>query len=267
MQSLKHNADASVSNARRWFSGLLMGVALCSVAGAAQAWSFSWGRWDEKIVGSGEPIVEARDLKDFDAISLAGRYKVLVHQGSRYKLSVKAEANLLPYIETRVVEGQKGRSLEVQTKKGFTLSAPQMPVIEVEVPQLRAVSMAGSGLIQVGAMNSPEFKVSIAGSGDIVLEDIRSERLQLSISGSGDVRAAGAVSSFSVSLAGSGDVHARELQAADAKVSIAGSGDVVLSASKTLKVSIAGAGDVQYVGSPELSFSSSGSGSVKRLAN
>ena len=254
------------SNKRRFLAASLLGAAALLGTGAAQAWSWKWGH-GERVTGEGEVTSERRDVSGYEAIALESDFKVLIRQGSSHKLELRAERNLLPYIETRVVESGKGRTLEVQTKRGYYLSSKQTPVIEIEMPTLRGVSIAGSGNIKVDSMNTQELKASISGSGEITLNGVKSERMAMSISGSGDIIASGSANTLSVSVAGTGDIKARELQAEEAKVSIAGSGDVMLAASKQLKVSIAGSGDVAYVGNPELSLSTAGSGKVRKLNN
>ncbi len=251
---------------RRFFAVTLLGSAALLSTGAAQAWSWNWGS-GERVTGEGEVASERRDVSGYDAVALEGSFKVQIRQGSGHKLELRAERNLLPYIETRVVDGSKGRTLEIQTRRGYHLSTKQAPVIEIEMPALRGVSIAGSGTIKVDPISAQDLKASISGSGDIHLNGVKSERVTMSISGSGDIIASGSTANLSVSVAGSGDVKARDLQADEAKVSIAGSGDVIVAANKLLKVSIAGSGDVAYVGNPELSFSSAGSGKVRKLNN
>ena len=237
-----------------------------AIAGSAQAWSWSFGS-GERVKGSGEVTSETRDVGSFDGIALSGGFKVLVRQNSTSKVALKADNNLLALIETKVVEGSKGRTLEISTKRGFSLSPTVAPVITLDMAQLRALSIAGSGDVQVEAMKTPSVEASIAGSGDIRFTDLDSDRLGLRVAGSGDVTATGRTGNLEVSVAGSGDVRVKGLVAQDVKISIAGSGDAQVQAVRTLKVSVSGSGDVGYIGSPEISISVAGSGKVRKLAN
>lgn len=239
--------------------GLISATLLC---GSAQAWSWNKG---ERISGNGDVATEARDTGAFDAVALSGGFNVVIRQGQASKVEVKADRNLLPYLETRIVEGSKGRTLEIGPKKGYEVQASANPSFSIEMPSLRAVAVAGSGSIKVEAMKTGGVDAAIAGSGDIRFSGLDAERLAMKVSGSGDIVAAGRCSSASVSIAGSGDVKAAELVADEVKVSIAGSGDAQVNAGKRLNVSIAGSGDVRYVGSPEISSSIAGSGKVRRL--
>ena len=248
---------------RRFFA---LTAASFVIATSAQAWSWNFGS-GERVQGSGEVASETRDLGSFDGIALSGGFKVLVRQGPTAKIELKADKNLLALIETKVVDGSKGRTLEISPKRGYNLSTTVTPVITLDMAQLRALSIAGSGDVRVEAMKTPSVEASIAGSGDIHFTDLDSDRLGVKVAGSGDVTATGRTDKLDVSVAGSGDVKLRGLVAQEVKVSIAGSGEAQVQALKTLKVSVSGSGDVGYVGSPEISMSVAGSGKVRRLAN
>lgn len=232
----------------------------------AQAWSWNFGS-GERVQGSGEIVSEARSPGSFDGVSLSGSFKVLVRQAGSEAVEIKADKNLLPLIETRVVENGKGRILEISAKRGYQLQPSKTPMITLEMAVLRQLAIAGSGDIKVETMKTPQLDASVAGSGDIVFNDLQSERLGIKVSGSGDVQAAGRANSLTVAIAGSGDVKAQNLVADEVKVSIAGSGDARVHANKTLKVSIAGSGDVRYNGAPNIESSVAGSGSVRKLGD
>lgn len=251
---------AMTSNRRHFAFGLATLAAVLAVP--AGAWSWNSG---ERVQGNGDIAAEARDPGAFDGVSTVSGFNIVIRQGSSNKVEVKADRNLLPYIETRVVDGSKGRTLEIQPKKGYNLQTSTTPSFSIEMPALRAVSVAGSGTIKVEAMKTAGVDAAIAGSGDIRFTSLDAERLGMKVSGSGNIIAAGRCGNANVSIAGSGDVKAAELAAEEVKVSIAGSGDALVQATRRLNVSIAGSGDVKYVGSPEISSSIAGSGKVRRL--
>ncbi len=247
---------------RRCFALTLIGLA---AAGSAHAWSWSIGG-SQRVEGNGDVTTERRDLESFEAVALSSSFKVMVRQAGADKVEVRTDSNLQPYLETKVVSGRAGRTLEVTSKRGYHLNSSTTPVITIELRDLRGVSISGSGEIRVeGMKTSGPLDASIAGSGDIRLVGVEADRIGLRVSGSGDIAANGKANVLAVSVTGSGDVKARELAVEAAKVSIAGSGDVTVQARRKLDVSIAGSGDVGYVGNPEISMSNAGSGSVRRL--
>lgn len=245
-------------NTRRLFTLGSLAAAL-AFSSAAHAWG------SERVTGNGDLATEARETGAFDGVALTGGFRVVIRQGGSHKLELRADRNLLPYIETRVVEGSKGRTLEIGPKKGYSLSSSTSPSFVIEMPTLRAVAVAGSGTVKVEAMKAGAVDAAIAGSGDIQFKGLEADRLGMKVSGSGDIMAVGRAGSAMVSIAGSGNVTAAELAADEVKVSITGSGDAQVQAAKRLHVAIAGSGDVRYVGSPDITTSIAGSGRLRRL--
>lgn len=246
----------------RRFALMTVAVAGLGLAGGAQAWTWSFGK-GERVQGSGDVATETRSPGSFDGIALSGNFKLRVRQASTNAVELKADRNLLPYIETEL----NGSTLEVRAKKGYQLSSERPILLVVDMVVLKKIAIGGSGDVLVEAMNTPQLDVSIGGSGDVSFAQLYSEQATLSVAGSGNVEAKGRVNSLRVSVAGSGNVKTTELIADEVRVSIAGSGDARVQATKQLKVSIAGSGDVRYVGSPEVSSSVAGSGSVRKLGN
>jgi len=241
-------------------AGLLLAVAAALPAHALEI-NLGGGA---RIVGSGKPASETRPVSDFQAITAKGPVRLVVRQGSREAVEVRADDNLLPLIETTVESGSHGRTLVVGVKKGQNIRTHSDMVVTVDVVQLKAIASAGSGDVRVEALKTPSLALNLAGSADASLAALQADDLTVSISGSGDVNAAGSTGRLKISIAGSGDVRMAALKADDVTVGIAGSGDADVTANKTLSVSIAGSGDVIYHGDAQLKTSIAGSGSVSR---
>lgn len=196
-------------------------------------------------IGSGTSGSETRSISDFDAIALSGSINVEVRQTGKEAVTVQADANLLPLIETVVEAGIAGRTLHIRVKRGESLRPRGEMKVLVEVIKLRALS--------------------IAGSGDARLRGLDTDALEIRIAGSGDVNAQGAARRLKLTIAGSGDAALADLAADDVTVSIVGSGDAQVTAHKSLTASVAGSGDVQYSGrATAIRSSVAGSGSITR---
>ena len=117
------------------------------------------------------------------------------------------------------------------------------PLVRVEVPELEAVNLKGSG--------------------DVTITDMSGSALALDGFGSGDFTASGSVDKLTVSGFGSGHFKLSELEARDVSVRLHGSGDANVYASETLDAHTFGSGDVSYKGDPsQVNRSSHGSGDV-----
>lgn len=235
-----------------------------SFSAAALGWSFTWGA-GESVAGDGQARREQRSVATFEAVALSGPIEVKLRQGGAQRVELEADGNLLPYVETKVVEGRHGKTLEIGVRRGYHLQSRQPLRVEIDVASLRSAAIAGSGKLAIEAMKGEELRLSVAGSGSVEASRLETGKLGLSIAGSGDIRASGAARELAASIAGSGDLRARELAAEEVKVSISGSGDAEVQAVKRLKVSIAGSGDVRYAGEAQVESSIAGSGSVRKL--
>jgi hypothetical protein len=226
---------------------VLAGLAVATAAGAATS-------------GSGNVVTENRAVTGFSAIALRGGIDLVVRQGEREGVTVRAEDNIMPLVQTTV----EGGTLRIQLKPGESIRTHRKIEVAVDLIQLKSLSAAGSGDIRVQPLKSPALSLSVSGSSDARFEQLEVGSLVIGIAGSGDVSARGKAGKIDISIAGSGDVRAQELAADDVSISIAGSGDASVNAAKTLAVSIAGSGDVQYVGGATVTQRIAGSGSVRQ---
>lgn len=232
-------------------------LAALSLLAAGEAFAL----FSTKIVPSGKVATESREARGFTGVAVSIPATVVVRQGEPAAVSVEADDNLLPEVQT-VVEGG---ILKVRFKRSLDIPGRATLRVLVVGPTIESLSVAGSGDILAEALRSKSLAISVAGSGDVRIAKLEADSLKVSIAGSGDVKVAGKVATVSVSIAGSGDLEASRLEAARAKVSIAGSGDAALWVREALEVSSVGSGDVRYLGDPVVKSSAVGSGSVTRL--
>ena len=210
----------------------LLAAALCAPA------------WAADVVGSGKPVTENRAASGFRGVALCVPGKLDLVQGGSESLTLTADDNVAPLIET-VVENGILRIRYRRDADGRTNVRTTTPVrIQLGAKAMESISVAGSSRVDARALSTGALKVSIAGSGDVPLAG-KGESLELSISGSGDVKA-------------------KEFEAQRTTISIAGSGDAEVTARAQLKASIAGSGDVRYHGDPSVQKSVVGSGRVRR---
>lgn len=246
-------------------SSLLYSLSLLLVASLSfapqNAVAWDWIGWGKKVSGSGVYKTETRVISGYKGIKLSGSFDVVIVQNGSEGITIEAEDNLLPLISTDVESG----SLVIKwAEKNLNVSHKKI-TMTVNVKDIEALSVAGSGNIKSDALKSTRLRSNIAGAGDINIKNLTSDTLKVSIAGSGDFAAGGSSDVFEASIAGSGGVKTDRLKTKNAKLSIAGSGDVALWATDAIKVSIAGSGDVRYYGDATVSKSVAGSGNIKRL--
>ncbi len=209
------------------------------------------------IDGNGNLVSENRGSVPFNRMMLEGAFDIYVIQDDYTKLEVEAESNLMPFIETHVVNNR----LEIGFEDDRCIDNNYPIRIKVRTPDLNSISLSGSGDIVMNNFNSESMKIEIIGSGDVEA-GLQVNSLEVGITGSGDVRLWGSADIGEYSISGSGSIQAYEMILNECYARISGSGSMFVYATDFLDVVISGSGSVYYDGNPELSTSISGSGSV-----
>ncbi len=216
-------------------------------------------------VGSGRAASETRAVSDFDALSLKSSLSVEVRQSGKESVTIYADDNLLPMVETKVETGASGRTLVIGFRSGVSFFSKNDIKVVVDVIKLGALSTAGSGNVKVQGLKTPLLKISVVGSSDVQLNGLEAQTLEIRVAGSGNVQASGKAGQVKLNIAGSGDAGLGGLIADEVTASIAGSGDAQITANKLMHATVAGSGDLRWSGSAtDVRASTMGSGTIKK---
>ncbi|HEU0045348.1 head GIN domain-containing protein [Sphingomonas sp.] len=238
------------------FIAAILPLAACSVsAGTGDADDGTPG-----IAAQGSGNTRTFAVSDFTAVDLRGADDVDVRVGPGFSVRADGDAELLDHLKI----SKDGNTLRIARlrKDGWNWSGTEAR-ISVTLPQLGVASVAGSGDMTVDRVTGASFKGAAAGSGSIEVAALQVERADISLAGSGDVKLAGTAKQLQVSIAGSGDVDAGGLRASQAEVSIAGSGSVRAEVEGPAKVNVMGSGDVDLGGKARCQTSKMGSGTIR----
>jgi hypothetical protein len=215
------------------------------------------------IVGEGEIVQATLDVAEFDGFVSTIAADVYVSQGDDFEVVMEAQENIIDNMDLDWVKNG------TWTIKYFHWVKHSKPVkIYITVPELRKVSLSGSGEIKGEtpfAING-KLEIKISGSGRIDI-DAEADEMDVNISGSGDIYLAGYTDFLDCTISGSGGIFAYDLIAKTADVHISGSGDTRVSVEDYLEATISGSGSVFYTGTPAIDSHISGSGIIKRVNN
>lgn len=228
---------------------------------AATAATGTFAAADASIQPSGTIRKESRAVTGFSGLGLAVPGKVELRQGSPEAVTIEADDNLLPEIQT-VVEGGK---LLIRFARKLSVGGKPVIRITVTAPRIESIAISGSGDVVAASLAVPTLAIAVSGSGDVKIANLQVDTLSASIAGSGDIQAGGKATEVVAKIAGSGDLDTAKLEARRVSISIAGSGDAVVRAAESLAATIAGSGDVRYHGDPTVRKSVAGSGKVTRV--
>jgi len=216
------------------------------------------------VHGSGHVCSEERAISGVTGIDLRAIGHVHITVGDREALRVEAEDNLLPYLQTDVLDGL----LEFCNRDGVWLR-PTCPIhFYVTVKSLSSLRLSGSGDIEAPDLAADHFQARLSGAGDIRVGKVSAGDVQINLSGSGHISLAGCQATrHAIQLSGQGNLHLDRLEADDVDVQITGAGSVKVREGqvKTQRIWLSGVGNYQAAGvqSDTTNARISGSGSTQ----
>lgn len=217
--------------------------------------------------GAADIVSESRPVRGFHAIELAGPGRLVVRQGDRESLVVRAERRLMPYLETVVTDDRLELRLDFKDQKRSRMASESHRSIlfEVTVVSLSGLEVSGPGSVDIAELDGKRLSLDLSGPSEVDIGRLAVGELDLSISGPAAVRLCGQVARQSVDISGPGDYIGERLASRSARITISGPGSARVTAIEDLDVTISGIGDVRYLGNPRIRRSITGIGSVARL--
>lgn len=192
------------------------------------------------VRGSGIVKTESRRVGEFSSISFKSVGRVKVQQTGKESLTISAEDNILPLLESRVAD-----NILYLTIVNDSHLNPTKPIeFVVEVKSLESLNTDGVGSIEA--------------------QGIQGKRLAVVMDGVGEVTIAGSADVLDLTLSGVGSYQGEAFQTKQATVRNSGVGSAVVNVSEQLEADLSGVGSIEYVGSPQVRKSGQGLGSVKK---
>jgi len=256
----------------------------------------------KRICGSGNIVTHNIGSLGYEGIDASYSVKVIVTEPASSDVIVRADDNLLEYVELKVRDG----ILEVSLDEKMRGTDMQECTIEIFVPdngRIRSLKASGASRIEVRTpLHADEMEIEASGASHIC-GDIEARELEAEISGasgaqltlkadecsietsgasnltacitgrccraeaSGASKAtlSGTVREAELKAGGASTLKAEELTTLDCSVSVGGASSATVNCSNRLTVSAGGASSVRYTGDCQLvKCTSSGASSVSR---
>jgi Putative auto-transporter adhesin, head GIN domain len=192
------------------------------------------------IRGSGVFKTQSRPVAGFSSIFFKSEGKVIVNQTGKESLTIRAEDNILPLLESTVTN----RVLYLGTVNNTDIDPTKTIEFVLEVKTLEGLNIDG--------VSSVEAK------------NIQSKQLAVSLRGVGNVTISGKANVLDLDLSGVGSYEGAAFKTKQTVVRSRGVGSAVINASEQLDADLSGIGSVEYIGSPQVQRSGQGLGSVKK---
>jgi hypothetical protein len=239
----------------RMYRGLLGLMIVLALGATACAGSLIGGN---VVKGSGNVKAEVRQVSGFTTVKLSGVGSLEIAQTGTEGLSISAEDNLLPLINTNV----QGGVLDIHTQANTSLQ-PTKPIIYLlSVKDLTTISLSGAGSVSTQQFKTSALTVDLSGAGDMNLTGLQLGSLSVRLSGAGNMSVGGTTTSQDVNASGVGAYKGDQLASITAKVTLSGVGNAAVRVSQSLDITINGVGGLTYYGNPTVTQHISGVGKV-----
>ncbi len=236
------------------FAACLLPLTACSFISTGQ----------QVVRGSGKVTSESRPVSGITAVGHGTIGDLTITLGDQEALTVEAEDNLLPYLETFVTNG----TLTIRNKPEVNLLPTQPVRYHLTVKSLLSLANSSSGNIAAPQITGQNVAINLSSSGNIMVEGVQADALSVKSSSSGDITINGGQAGQQIiSLSSSGKYLAPEVKSGSATVTISSSGDANIWVTDQLNANISSSGNVNVYGSPKIIQHSSSSGKVNLLGN
>lgn len=227
-----------------------------------------------QVVGNGEAGQEERAVPSFDRIK-ASNFQVKVQAGQAEPgLRLSGDSNLIPYVETKVVDG----TLHIGAKPNTSFQANLPMIISVAAGDLTGISASLSAAVEANGIVAQRFRASAdtsatltatgtvdhlradaENSGTLELAGLKARVAQVDASTSGTATIQADEANVEASTSGQATVHAKV-----ANVEASTSGEAIIHGAKELNAEASTSGGITYTGNPRLSEETSTGGWITR---
>lgn len=171
---------------------------------------------------SGVETIKTFELPSFKKVTVQVHGDIVISQsGGASSARVTFAENLMEYLRFDV----EGDELIIKMDDSNKYRYSDMDIF-LETPDLNAVTLQGSGDIEITNLVTDTFAVTIQGAGDVDVDHIECGRLDAVIQGAGDIEITGKASSAGLTIQGAGDIDVKNLVCDDITSSVQGAGAI-----------------------------------------
>ena len=213
------------------------------------------------VRGSGKVVNETRQVNGFDRVEIKDGGSLYLIQGTQESLEIEAEDNIMPYVQSRVVNNTLILELDDTVNKSFFTTRPIKYYLTMK--DVHGLAISGGGDIETSNITTDTLLTDISGGGNLRIDVLKANSLNVNVSGGGDIDILnGEVPEQNIRVSGGGNYDARDLSSQNVTANVSGGGDLTVWVEGTLDVNVSGGGSVYYYGKPAVNSSISGGGDV-----
>ena len=203
----------------------------------------------------------------FNHVTVAGNYRVVVRQGSSFKVEAAGEDAALDDLRVE----RNGDELIVKPRNAKFFGGDwgrrnRKILVRIEMPNIERLSLAGAVQGDLGGFDRQnDLRIEQAGASHLRLNGSYGT-LRLEQAGACRTTATGQADQLELEAAGACELAAANLKARDGKITIAGMCKARLNITESLKGDAVGVSEIAYSGQPaNVKVDATGASSIKRL--
>lgn len=205
------------------------------------------------VHGSGEVVVEERDVESFSKIEAHGDLELYVTQMEPGIIEVQAESNLMKYIHTYVED--QTLIVEIADTDGASINLQPLEPIKVHVmlTKITDLHLTGSVDLKTGQLIAKDMQMNIILSGEssAKINAVRTGTLDIKLSGNSTLEIVdGQVSEQIIEASGESQYLAEWLKSEDTAIMLSGGSEATVWAEESFEVDLSGGSTAYYYGSP-----------------
>ncbi len=208
---------------------------------------------------------ETREVEGVNRVSLAGVGVLVITQGDAESLVIKADAQVMSRITSRV----EGETLVIGLESGswWRKLGDALKTIryDLTMKEIAGITLAGAGKIEASGVSAERLDLAVSGAGKLRIDALSATDLSVVVSGAGGCEVSGRVENQDITITGAGGYKAPELRSCCAKALLSGTGTITVNVDETLDATVSGAGSIRYHGEPTVFRRITGVGSIRGL--
>jgi hypothetical protein len=195
------------------------------------------------VVGSGQFVTDSRPVGGFDTITIQNGGRAIVTRSDVASLNVTAEDNILPLIESRVVDGR----LAVTFRAGAGSVSTRGMTYHIGMRSMRGFNADAGSVIEAHGIETDYLEVHLS-AGSTFIGSGTTDRLDLELS------------------AGS-SVNAGALRSRVTTATLSAGSTALVRVSDSLSVVASGGSQLEYLGNPVVQVQTSAGSTVRRAGS
>lgn len=206
----------------------------------------------ETVEGSGESIVEKRELGSFNAIEAHGAIELFVTQQNT-GIEVHAESNLMKYIHTYVED--QTLIIEIADTDGSSINLKPLKPIKVFVKLVRIIGVSLSGGVELTSgqlvADNAEINLSLIEGSTGKINAVRTGVLNITLADGSELEIIdGKVTEQFIKASGGSKYSAEWVKSDVTEIALSDESEASIWAEETFNVDLTGGSMAYYYGSP-----------------